>query len=710
MTYSKISLFVKTLVLGLLLMSFTAGNSESPIHFDLKTESTEVKEDTPFWVALDVEIDKGWHLYWKNPGEAGIAPQINWTLPEGFKVEAVEWPVPHKYGFGGVETYGYEEKTILLSKILPPPTLKTGDTVKIAVELQYVVCNDETCQPGSERSEKELRVSDLSPTPTAHLTSYFEGARAKIPAPAKHVKTHRKADIFESLVQAEGFDKEALQEAQFFPNEPTAAHFSITEGVDGLVAFHIPEDSFHEPLKGVLVVNGKGYEVHVPVPDLNREIASSDIQIKERLSVPPSDEVSSTGLAIVFAFLGGMILNLMPCVLPVVSLKVLSFVKMAGSSRSAMLRQGLSFALGVILSFWALAGALLVLKSYGENVGWGFQLQDPLFVALFAAVMLIMALSLFGVFELGSSMASWAGQKEQSSRKKASTLGSFFSGVLATAVATPCTGPFLGSAIGYAFTRPAYETLIIFTALGMGMAAPYILLSAFPKLSRFIPKPGEWMETLKQFMGFLMMLSVLWLTWVFMSQTSANAVIILLAAYLLIAFASWIYGKWSIPTKARKIRTVSSFVVLVTLMGAFKTASFASGMSDLQAEPVKTETSGDVYEWENFSPERVKALREQGTPVFIDFTAKWCLICQTNHLVLVNSEIEDKMNEMGVVRMKADWTKKDPVITEELKKFGRSGVPLYLLYGKDPDDEPQILPQVLTPDTIKAALNKIEEK
>lgn len=687
-------------------MSFTGVYSESPIHFDLKTESTEVKEDTPIWVALDVEIEEGWHLYWKNPGESGIAPQLNWTLPDGFKVQAVEWPVPQKFTFGGVETFGYEKKTILLAQILPPPTLATHDPIKIAVELQYVVCNDETCQPGSSTSDKTLNVTDLSPVPTPALASYFEGARSKIPAPSRHVKTVRKAKMLESIVEAEGIDSKGAEKSEFFPNAPTTTQFSVKEGEPGSVALHIHEDTFHEALKGVLVINGKGYEIHIPSPEAT-EIADVEVSPKELISIPPSDAIDSTLLAIVLAFAGGLILNLMPCVLPVVSLKVLSFVKLAGSGRFTVLKQGLSFAAGVIISFWALAGTLLILKSYGENVGWGFQLQDPFFVALFAVVMLIMALSLFGVFELGASMASWAGQKEANSRKKTSTVASFFSGVLATAVAAPCTGPFMGSAIGYAFTRPGYETMIIFTALGLGMAAPYILLSAFPKLTRYIPKPGAWMETLKQLMGFLMLVSVLWLTWVFMSQTGSQAVMTLLASYLLIAFASWVYGKWGSPARARKIRTASYLVVLFALVGTFKIVSFAS---DLQAEPVKAESSSEVYDWEPFSPERVKALREQGVPVFIDFTAKWCLICQTNHLVLVSSEVEDKMSEMGVVRMKADWTRNDPVITEELKKFGRSGVPLYVLYGKDPDDQPEILPQVLTADTIKSALNRIEKK
>jgi thiol:disulfide interchange protein DsbD len=390
-----------------------------------------------------------------------------------------------------------------------------------------------------------------------------------------------------------------------------------------------------------------------------------------------------------------MILNLMPCVLPVVSLKVLSFVNLAKESRRAVIKHGALFTLGVMISFWALAACLLALQAYGHAVGWGFQLQEPFFVAVLAGLMLLFALSLFGVFELGTKAASWAGDKQVNHRE--GPWAPFFSGVLATAVATPCTGPFLGSAVGYAFTLSSFKALMIFTSLGFGMAFPYLLLSFFPAWLKFVPRPGAWMETFKQLMGFMMLLTVLWLTWVFSGQTSSFAVIVLLAAYFVIGVAAWIWGQWGTPASSGRVRKISFALALILIVFSGKMAYTASTLASTETEIIA------ANDWEPFSPERVQELRAKGVPVFIDFTAKWCLICQTNHLALSSQKVMDKMNAKGVVKMKADWTKNDPVITAELKKWGRSGVPLYLYYEKD--DTPAVLPQVLTPDLIVDALD-----
>lgn len=402
------------------------------------------------------------------------------------------------------------------------------------------------------------------------------------------------------------------------------------------------------------------------------------------------------------AFLGGMILNLMPCVLPVISFKVMSFVKMAQESRQKIFKHGIAFSVGVLASFWVLAGTLLLLRAYGHAVGWGFQLQDPLFVAILAQLLLIFGLSQFGVFELGTSVARMAGQAEFKSQSESYT-SSFISGIFATAVATPCTGPFLGSAVGYAVTVPPFFGLIIFTVLGLGMAFPYLALSAFPALLRWMPKPGAWMETLKQFMGFLMLATVLWLIWVFGAQTGEAAIFILLASLLLASLGCWIYGKWGTPFRKRGVRYVGYVFTLACAVGAFALIPMALKM---EAPQEKVAVHGDLA-WEPFSLERVAELRAKKIPVLIDFTAKWCLICQSNHLVLSNNEVEKKFKELGVVRMKADWTKNDPLITNELQKFGRSGVPLYLLYGSDPTEEPKVLPQVLTPENVIGSLNAL---
>lgn len=422
------------------------------------------------------------------------------------------------------------------------------------------------------------------------------------------------------------------------------------------------------------------------------------------LPVPPTPPTTFDGgwlWLLIFAFIGGMILNLMPCVLPVLSFKVMSFVQMAGKSRSLTFKHGLVFSLGVIVSFWALASAMLLLRAYGQSVGWGFQLQEPLFVVILASLLFLFSLSLFGVFEWGLIFASWAGQTASDTTQKSfGFTGSFFSGVLATAVATPCTGPFLGSVVGFAVALPWFLSLLIFTVLGAGMSFPYLLLAAFPSWLRFMPKPGSWMETVKQFMGFLLLATTLWLIWVYSAQTNTLSLICLLAGFLFFSIAAWIYGKGCAPSVSRNKRLASAILVLLCF--------FAGGKAILY--PMHDDISSSLTEqghssgWEIFSLERIQELQRKGIPVFVDFTAKWCLICQANHMILSKTDIQKKFADSGIVKMKADWTKNDPVITKELAKFGRSSVPLYVFYGAD---EPVILPQVLTPDTINQHIEEI---
>ncbi len=692
MEYRKFSLFVKGLMLFLAVFLYAA----EPVDLALKSEHFEVKPGDKFWVALQVDIEPGYHFYWKNPGGAGMQPQLKWALPDGFEVSAIEWPVPTKYTVAGIETFGYEKSTTLLAQITTQPTLKPNGDKELELELNWVVCNDETCLPGSSKEAFKVKLSQE--TDKANDSSYFDNVRAKLPVPTKTIESIKNERIINSVVSAEGVKADALARTEFFPEEQGSVvpKFSLKSGKEGQIEFAFEAETFTDDLKGVLVIGDIGYAIQVDAPQDDELAVVDNVQPAKYAAAP--DEVNSTWVAIGFAFIGGLILNLMPCVLPVVSLKLLSFVKMAGSSRITIVKHGVTFALGVLLSFWALAIMLIALKSYGNVVGWGFQLQSPLFVAFFAIIMLMLALNLFGVFEAGMGMASWAGEKQ--AKNQNGLLGSFLSGVLATVVAAPCTGPFLGSALGYAFTRPSYETLAIFTSLGLGMASPYLLLSAVPSLVRFIPKPGAWMESLKQFMGFMMLFAVLWLTWVFMGQTGEGDAILLLLSFILVGFACWIYGKWATPFNSKQVRTAALMVILLTLFASYKVVDFAT--TDKGHATAQTVTAG----WEPFSLERLEELKKAGTPVFVDFTAKWCLICQTNHAVLSTSEVEKQMELKGVVKMKADWTKNDPVITEELRKFGRSGVPLYLLYGTE-KNEPQILPQVLTPDILISAIDDI---
>ncbi len=413
-------------------------------------------------------------------------------------------------------------------------------------------------------------------------------------------------------------------------------------------------------------------------------------------------------LTLGLAFLGGLILNLMPCVLPVISFKILSFVKMSGQNRSLILKHGLAFSAGVILSFWVLAGVILVLSAYGHSVGWGFQLQDPLFVAILATIIFIFSLSLFGLFELGAGLASRAGAAQG---KPEGLTSSFMSGVLATTIATPCTGPFLGTAIGFAVTLSAPLALLVFTSIGMGMALPYMLIGAFPSLIRFLPKPGNWMVTFKEILGFVMLATVLWLVWVFTAQTDETSLIYLLIGFFFFSVGSWIYGKWGSPINSGTVRRIGILCSVVFMgFGGYSVYHASSTMPNQPiiegAEVAMADINEPPTTWINYSPKQLDEFQKAGIPVFVDFTAKWCLICQTNHISLTTPEVDRQFTESGIVRMKADWTKKDPAIGEALRKFGRNGVPLYVLYV--PGAEPYVFPQILTPETILEQIRDIK--
>lgn len=669
---------MKILILAFFLSISQLGFA-SPVKAQILHEHETMEPGKPFPIAIHLELDKGWHAYWKNPGVAGMAPTINWELPAGYAIDHLNWPTPKMFDANGAIGFGYEDELILLTSITPPQ--EAEGIVPIKATIQWVVCDDSTCLPGNAEVTTTIKVS---PNPTnlhAAHKSHFHKGRNDLPQKLSSVQFTRDNNLIALKINR------PVTTAQFYPEDSeridTSKEAIITKDGKILLSEVTPSVA---PLKGVLLINNKdAYEI-------NAELEKNQ----------------SFLMILSLAFLGGLILNAMPCVLPVISFKVLSFIKMAGQSRSLIFKHGLAFSIGVLISFWVLAGAILMLQAWGQTVGWGFQLQEPLFVAILAAVIFVFALSLFGLFELGVGIAGAAGQASMQKQGSALT-GSFFSGILATAVATPCTGPFLGTAVGIAVTLPWVYSMLVFTSLGLGMASPYLLLGAFPSLLRFMPKPGNWMVTFKEIMGFLMLATVLWLVWVFGAQTDALALFLLLAGFFLLAFGSWIFGKWGSPIKKKQTRLIS--VVFTTVFFALGSyiiyqASTLTAQSCIdESEIAMADIKPQKEEWVKFNPEKVEILQKRGIPVFIDFTAKWCLICQTNHLVLTLDQVSQKFEEKGVVRMKADWTKNDPIITEALRKYGRNGVPLYVLL--DGDKEPVILPQVLSSEAIIQALDKI---
>lgn len=727
--------FILTLIVGFAAPLQVSALSEPSSHIkvELLQEEATIQPSRPFWVAIHLGIEKEWHVYWKNPGDVGIPLDVQWDLPAGFTAGKLHWPFPEKFTAADLVGFGYEGDVTLLTQVTPPAQLDPHAELKLQAHVSWLVCSSLTCQPGSATVELPVLLSSEPPALLSRNISFFEDARKKIPKAHTQVKSIQKQEIVQIELPEELADGVGeIRQVDFFPEQQEMIDSSIEAtigtkpGDDNRYYIHLKgkEDvtTGSKHLKGVLVFHRQqgaaesieAFDIDTPIIDEGGDIAalvrpvSSASSLGDVGSSTASSPTSSfnfeggVGLAILFAFLGGMILNLMPCVLPVLSFKVMSFVKMAGESRSLTLKHGAMFSFGVILSFWILASAMLVLRAYGQAVGWGFQLQEPLFVVILASLLFIFALSLFGLFEWGMFFASWAGQTQaETAQKSTGYAGSFFNGVLATAVATPCTGPFLGSAVGFAVTLPVFQALLIFTSLGLGMSFPYMLLAAFPSFLRFMPKPGAWMETFKQLMGFLLLGTVLWLLWVFSAQTDSFSLICFLAGLLCFSIGAWIYGRGCSPFVKRTKRVFAfAFVVLFAFIGVeaiiFPRASWSS-----EEGGSTTQASGGKWDgWEEFSPERVAQLRKEGKPVFIDFTAKWCLICQANHMVLGSDGVKDQLDGIGVVKMKADWTKSDPVITQELSKFGRNSVPLYVFYGGDEKQDAVILPQVLTPDVV----------
>jgi len=707
-----------------------------PITLELIAEANALKPGQGAWLALKISHQGEWHTYWKNSGQTGMPLNVEWQLPEGYAIRELLWPCPKRLNHNGIIGYGYEGEIALLAYLdVPAQKPITNAPVHIGALVKWVACSDALCLPGDNEVEIKLPLSDASVSADPLNTTFFAKAYAEIPKKNWEFELFQAGRTLELHMQNQEKISGTIADALFFPETPNTiddlckVHIQSSINQDGRYTLRLSckQETPLSRLKGILVLqpplnsmfSAQAIDLDLPVfvkePDPNLpndfiafvENASETLPSSPFTAATPNAEAPFEGgllMALFFAFIGGFILNFMPCVLPVISLKILSFVKLAGEKRSAIFKQGALFALGIISSFWLLAALMLIMQSYGQNVGWGFQLKEPLFVGALTLVIFAFALNMFGVFEFATSMTAIAGQAQHNQAKKGSSLGSFFSGVLTTAVATPCIGPFLGPAIGFAVTLPAYDVLLLFTVLGLGMACPYLVFGAFPACLRFLPKPGPWMITFKETVGFLMMATALWLVWVFSALTGSMAVSVLLLALFLMALAAWTYGRNCLPHKTKLKKTLGLIASIVFALSSIWALHASTSPLFAEVSHIQTQiASKEAYDWEPYSKERLEELKAKKVPVFIDFTAKWCLICQVNHFVLSTDNILKKMQTSNVVKMKADWTRQDEHITDMLRQFGRNGVPLYLLYGED--GKPQVLPQVLTPDIIADAID-----
>ena len=680
---------LRTLLMVALLATSVTARAESAradhIEAELIAENTALKPGEN-WVALRLKPDEGWHTYWRNPGDTGIPTQLKWTLPKGVIAGDIQWPYPQLHKLGDLAYFGYGEETLHLVQITLPANWPSTRQVDLKAEAKWLVCAD-VCIPG--KAEVSLILpSEGSPTPDSRWTKLFANARERLPITAPW-KSQFSTDSGDFSLSIDGAKLDGSK-LSYFPYASDLLNSAKSQRVafdqnGARLSQKLSQYFVSRPAKaeGVLVVEqqpGKtqAYEL-TSAPG-----AVAVVKTSSPIAATKADTPITLPLVLLFAVLGGLILNLMPCVFPVLSLKAISVMQNRGHAAKQQRGHALAYTAGVILSCGAVAVTLLALRAGGQAIGWGFQLQSPIFVGLLAYLMFALGLSMSGAVEFGTRLMGVG----QSLTQGSGYGSSFFTGVLATIVASPCTAPFMGTALGYALTQPPLLSLSVFLALGLGLALPFLLLGFFPRLAAFLPRPGAWMETFKQVMAFPLYLTVVWLIWVLAHQTSVDGAGVALVGLVLVAFASWL---WNRTGAFAKILQVAALVGALALLAhpLLKAAS--------TTVPANTDQSG-VY-----SEERLQQLRSQGRTVFIDFTADWCITCKVNEqAVLKTQRIQEAFAANNVTTLVGDWTKADPAITKVLEQFGRSGVPLYLVYLNG--GEPKVLPQILTADTVINAL------
>lgn len=658
-------------------------------------ENTGVAPGQTVWAALTQNIRPHWHTYWINPGDSGIPTEIAWTLPAGWKADAITWPAPQRFPIGPLVNFGYADQVHLLVPLTVPADAPVGGSVQVKAKADWLVCDD-ICIPESGELALEVPVV-ASPAPAAaEVAPLFAAARASLPVPSPYPARLLTGEKTHTLrLEAPGLEKAAIGDAFFFPHDYKVAASNagqpLTLDAQGLALTLTPGGALPAgPVTGVLtfteMLDGKPVRHALAV-----EAAAGGAAPAPALA---DGGAAKTGLlpALLLALLGGMILNLMPCVFPVLSMKALALMKHGpGHAR----RHGLAYTAGVLLCFATVAGVLIALRAGGAAIGWGFQLQDPVVVSILAYVMLLLGLSLSGVFTLGDSIMGVG----QGLAGRDGLAGSFFTGVLATVVATPCTAPFMGTALGYAITQPWPIAIAVFLALGLGMALPFLGLSFSPALLRRLPRPGVWMERVKQALAFPLYASAAWLVWVLSIQAGPAALATVLAGMVTLALAAWIYG---LTRRAHGAgRLLGTLLALLALLGAVGGATTAAPLAAPAAGPVKAEAGTGHEPW---TAEKQAALMGAGKPVFVNFTAAWCVTCLVNERTsLSTNAVKAAMAEKGITYLKGDWTNRDATIARVLESHGRSGVPLYLLY-RPGEAEPVVLPQILTEGIVLDAL------
>lgn len=673
------------------------------IEAELIAEQSSLRAGEPVTVALRLKMEKRWHTYWKNSGDSGLPTKITWTLPQGFSAGPIQWPAPRRINVGPLTNFGYEGEIFLLTDIQVPAGLAAGTAVPITAKADWLVC-EEICIPGDATFSFMLPVGNEPAAADPNWAKAIERTRQQLPRPLEgwNLDAYLRGDDLVLRLSSGQARVPRIHNLTLFPdqdgwieNASPQRMFRTASGYELRVASAATIRSKSGALTG-LVVAEPGLAQGVAAAVVEVPVESASALADEILEQPALSPFAHLGLlaALGLALLGGVILNLMPCVFPVVSIKVLSFVEQARGNPAKLRAHGLAFAAGVLVSFWVVAGILLALRAQGEALGWGYQLQSPPVIAALALLFFVLALNLSGLFQVGSSLQSLAGKL----RLRNDYADSALSGLLATLVATPCTAPFMGSALGFALTQPAVEAMLVFSALALGMSSPYLLLCFWPALIRRIPRPGRWMETLKQVLAFPLFLTVVWLAWVLGKQAGVDAVARLLAGLTLVAAALWMVGRWRASTETGKRAAIAIAFVLAVAGCVF------AWPGNKTAEAVAEEVSGP---WKRWSPDALASARAEGRAVFVDFTAAWCVTCQVNkRLVLESDALQARFEERNVVRLRADWTNQDAQITAALRDLGRIGVPVYAVYAAGSKGAPTLLPELLTQERVLRAIDE----
>lgn len=667
-----------------------AAAREVPATAELVSEVAAIAPGQPFRVALKIQHAPHWHTYYLNPGQVGFAPKITWNLPEGFTAGDLQFPVPILGTFAGAPFYGYEGETWFLQTLTPPASLKPGDSVTLSGRAAWLACKTQ-CLPGRAPLELTLPVAATAAIDPAR-TAGFAAADAALPKPhpAWTLAASESGDTITLHLRPGPGAVATPESVHFFSRdaiEDASKPQELVKDGDGWklsVTRHPETDPRPAALNGILKSN-TGWTAGDPSTGLEvRDLAFGAPPVATA-TAPAGEQTVAPGLlkTLALMFLGGLILNLMPCVFPVIGLKIMGFVQQSGHDRSAVVKHGLVFTSGVLVSFWILCALLLA----GGIRNWGGQLQNPWVVLSLLLVMLVFGLSMFGVFELGSSATGVGGKLAN----KDGLSGSFFSGVLATVVATPCSAPFLGTGLAATVALPTPLFVTSFTFMALGLSLPYLLLSFFPSLVDKLPRPGPWMESFKQGMSFLLFGTGAYLAWVYLlqvgDQLAGQKSLHVLLGLTVIAAGFWIYGRWSVPYRSAKARALGRVFAAAFLLGGFLLAKPSPAPAVVADAP--------AIQWQEWSKEKQDALLQEGKSVYVDFTARWCLTCQTNKAAAYTEATARLFQEHGIVALKADKTIDNPEIDAELTRLGQVAIPVNVFYAKGAP-QPHITQPVLT--------------